>query len=397
MLTTCYPLSDGDISCVFVHRLSKALAKEAIQVSVVAPGAPDTVGHEIMDRVEVYRFTYMWPRRWQKLAYGWGIPENLRHNKLLFLVIPFFLIAFLLCAFRRCRSADVIHAHWIPSGLVGLVVGKLLRKPVVVTVHGSDARLLPSVISRWVLRHVGEVHVVSVEMQELVRSLGREGCLVPVLIDEEVFNPEADPTPVLEEFDLSGPVVTFVGRLYDFRNPLALVRAMPFVLTKRPEVRFLIIGNGPQAHEIEHVARHLGVRDRLIVTGPRNDVYRFLKASSIFVALSPIDNVWTCAIAEAMLVGVPCIMTDAGFTGSFFTHEKNCYLVPVDDEQALAGAVLTLLDDSALSARLVGGANAFLVEQERRTESVLTNTITMYRRVLGERSVEEPWKHVHRS
>ena len=383
-LTTCYPLSDGDTTCVFVHRLSKALAKETARVSVVAPGAPSAVGHEIMDGVGVYRFTYMWPRRWQKLAYGWGIPENLRHNRLLFLVIPFFLLAFLFHALWRCRSADVIHAHWIPSGLVGLMVGKLLGKPVVVTVHGSDARQLPSVISRWVLRRASEVQVVSVEMQELVRSLGREGCLIPVLIDEEIFSPEVDPTPVLKEFDLSGPVVTFVGRLYDFRNPLALVRAMPFVLTKRPEARFLIIGDGPQAHEIELVARHLGVRERLIMTGTRDDVYRFLKASSIFVALSSIDNVWTCAIAEAMLVGVPCIMTDAGFTGSFFTHEKNCYLVPVDDDRALAGAILALLDDPALCEHLVVGANSLLVEKERRAALVLQNTLAIYHEMIEE-------------
>ena len=346
MLTTCYPLEPHDVTCIFVHRLAKILVKEGEQVSLLAPGAPKAATHENLDGVDVHRFTYMWPRSWQKLAYRWGIPENLRSNKLLFLLIPPFFLCFILQTIRLCRSADIIHAHWLPAGLAAIVAGKLLGKPTVVTIHGSDARLLPTRLSRWILRHIDQVQVVSVEMEETVRKLGREGRLIPVLIDEEIFNPNADPAPVLQEFDLrSSPVVTFVARLNDFRNPLALVRAMPFVLEQRPDVRFLIIGDGPLSDETKCLADRLGVRDELIMPGVRNDVYRFLKASSVFVALSPVDNVWTCAIAEAMLVGVPCIMTAAGFTSSFFTHKQNCYLVTVDDDWALACAILTLLDD----------------------------------------------------
>jgi glycosyltransferase involved in cell wall biosynthesis len=384
MLTSCYPLRREDVSCVFVHRLSKALVQEGVEVSVVAPGSPDAAGHELMDGVEIHRFTYLWPRRWQKLTYGWGIPENLRANRLLYLAIPFFLFFFLVEAIRRCRCADVIHAHWIPSGWIGLIAGRLFGRPVVLTIHGSDARLLPAAVSRWVLRNVAEVNVVSVEMQEIVRSLGRDGVLIPVLIDEELFNPEADPTPVLQAFDLDGPVVTFVARLNEFRNPLGLVRAMPFVLAESPETRFLIIGDGPQYGEVIHLAERLGVRERLTMTGAREDVYRFLGASSVFVALSPIDNVWTCAIAEAMLVGVPSILSDAGFTGSFFTHGQNCYLVPVDDDQALASAILTLLNDESLRERLIAGANDLLVEKGRRSATVLQSTMEVYRRVIEE-------------
>lgn len=383
MLTTCYPLAQGDITCGFVHRLAKALVKAGEEVAVLAPGAPNAKAHEHMDGVEVYRFSYVWPRSWQQLAYRWGIPENLRGNKLLVCLIPPFFLCFALHAIRLCRSADIIHGHWLPAGLLALMVGKLLGKPTVLTVHGSDARLLPSFLSRWIVQNVGQVHVVSVEMQEIVRSLGREGRLIPVLVDEDTFNPEVDPTPVVEEFGLEGNIVTFVGRLNDFRNPLAVVRAMPYVLERRADVRFVIIGDGPLFHETTRLAERLGVRDHLIMTGARSDVHRFLKASSVFLALSRVDNVWTCAIAEAMLVGVPCIMTDAGFTGSFFTHGQNCYLAPVDDDQALAEAILTVLEDRALARRLVEGASQFLTEKERRDALVVRNMLSLYQAAMS--------------
>ncbi len=172
MLTTCYPLAQSDITCSFVHRLARALVKAGEEVTALAPGAPNAKAHEHMDGVEVYRFTYMWPRSWQQLAYRWGIPENIRNNRMLLGLIPSFFVCFMFRAIHLCRSADIIHAHWLPAGLVALVVGKLLGKPSVVTVHGSDARLLPSFLSRWIVQHVSQVHVVSVEMQEIVRSLG---------------------------------------------------------------------------------------------------------------------------------------------------------------------------------------------------------------------------------
>jgi len=386
MLTTCYPLAQADITCSFVHRLAKALVKAGEQVMVLAPGAPNAKAQECMDGVEVHRFTYVWPRSWQQLAYRWGIPENLKSNKLLYCLIPPFFLFFALQAIRLCRSADIIHAHWLPAGLVALIVGKLLGKPSVVTVHGSDARLLPSFVSRYIVRGIGQVHVVSIEMQEIIHALGREGHLIPILVDEDTFNPEVDPTPAIKEFGLKGDVVTFVGRLNEFRNPLALVRAMPYVLERHPDVYFVIIGDGPLAHEITELAERLGVRDHLVMTGARNDVHRFLKASSAFLALSQVDNVWTCAIAEAMLVGVPCIMTAAGFTGRFFTHGQNCYIVPVDDDQALAEAILTLLGDRSLARRLVEGANRLLIEKGRRDALVIKDMLTLYQAAMPKSS-----------
>ena len=391
MLTTCYPLGAGDVSCIFVHHLSKALVKRGVAVTVVAPAAPQAAGAEAIDGAEVRRFPYMWPRRWQKLAYRWGIPENLRHNRWLLLQLPFFLLSFLLHALVHGRAADILHAHWIPAGFIGVLAGKVLRKPVVLTVHGSDARLLPRPFCRWVLRHVSEVQVVSVEMQEVVRSLGREGRLIPMSVDEDLFNPRVDAAPVVEEFGLGpGPVVTFVARLYEFRDPLAFVRAMPLIAARRPDVRFVIVGEGPLKPEVERLAQALGVRERLVLAGERNDVHLFLKASSAFLALSPVDNVWTCAIAEAMLVGVPCIMTDSGHTGGFFTHGQNCYLVPPHDDQALADAVLSVLSDRELATRLVEGANRLLVEKERRAETVLKRTLDLYEQALAGQERRRP-------
>jgi glycosyltransferase involved in cell wall biosynthesis len=384
MLTTCYPLGSDDVSCTFLHHLGKALVQAGLQVSVVAPGAPNVPSHETRDGVAVSRFTYLWPRRWQGVAYRWGIPQNLRRNRWLALELQAFFLAFLFTALRACRSADVIHCHWIPTAWVGVIVGRLLRKPVVLTVMGSDAWLLPGAVARWVLPHVAEVHVISTELRETVRALGREGVLIPLVSDEDVFNPQADASPIRAEFGLGDdPAVCFVARLAAVKDPLTLVRAMPAVLARRPDVRFLLVGDGPLKAEVEALATALGCRDRLVVAGARADVYRFLKASFAFVALSPVENVWSCTIAEAMLVGVPCILTASGHTPRFFTDGGNCRIISVGDTAALAEAILDLLDEPDLARCLVAGASDLLLRERRRTAQVQADMIALYQRVLA--------------
>jgi glycosyltransferase involved in cell wall biosynthesis len=389
MLTTCYPLGRDDVSCTFVHHLSKALAQAGLQVSVVAPGAPNVPSRETWGGVAVSRFTYMWPRRWQGVAYRWGIPQNLRRNRWLALELPIFFLTFLFAAFRACRSADVIHCHWIPTAWVGVIVGWLLRKPVVLTVMGSDAWLLPGAVARWVSPHVSAVHVISTELRETVRALGHEGVLIPLPSDEDVFNPQADAAPIRAEFGLGDdPAVCFIARLAAVKDPLTFVRAMPAVLARRPDVRFLLVGDGPLKAEVEALAGSLGCRDHLVVAGARPDVYRFLKASFAFVALSPVENVWSCTIAEAMLVGVPCILTASGHTPRFFADGGNCRIIPVGDADALAEAILDLLADPDLARRLAAGADELLRRERRRTALVQADMMALYDRAIGRRSSE---------
>ena len=79
MLTTSFPKYEGDIAGKFIFELAKELSKNNT-ISIVAPMDSNSSKYELMGNIKVHRFSYMLPKRWQKIAYREGIIPNLKNN-----------------------------------------------------------------------------------------------------------------------------------------------------------------------------------------------------------------------------------------------------------------------------------------------------------------------------
>ena len=136
------------------------------------------------------------------IAYGHGIAGNLRRRPWLALLLPLFLLSFARAARRAARDADLVHAHWLPSGLVALATGK----PFVIQLWGTDVELARRApwLFRPIVRRARLTFGASEYLAEAARSLGaHDARVIPsaVAIPESVGEPD-DP-----------PHVLFVGRL----------------------------------------------------------------------------------------------------------------------------------------------------------------------------------------
>jgi glycosyltransferase involved in cell wall biosynthesis len=180
VLTTSYPRHDGDVAGTFVAALVGAARAEGVEVGVVSPATFPHLG----------------------IAYGHGVAGNLRRRPWLVLALPLFLALFARAARRAARDADLVHAHWLPSGLVALATGK----PFVLQLWGTDvelARRAPWAF-RWLVRRARTVVVASDYLAGAAGELGaRDVRVVPV--------PVAAPAEVGEPAE--PPHVLFVGRL----------------------------------------------------------------------------------------------------------------------------------------------------------------------------------------
>ena len=96
ILTTSFPRFPGDYASVFVYDLAAELVAAGMEVCVIAPIEAGSLYHEVIRGVEVHRFAYFWPVRWQRIAYLGGIPDNLRRYRAAWLQLPFFLLSFFL-------------------------------------------------------------------------------------------------------------------------------------------------------------------------------------------------------------------------------------------------------------------------------------------------------------
>ncbi len=385
MLSTSFPKNESDTSGKFVYDLARLLVTHQVCVVVVSPQDAQSIPRTMIKGVHICRFAYWWPRKWQTVIRGEeDLLDMLRSTWLAKVQLPIFLLVFMLQSIRISRQADIIHAHWSPTALIGWLAARLWNKPLVLTVHGSDLRLFPDWFSKFILNCVDAVIAPSAEMLNRVRQLGRaDGHLIALPIDETRFCSDVDVRAVQTELglDLSKPVVTFIARLHPFKDPLTLIKAIPLVL-QHQDVSFLIVGDGPLRNRVQDAIQTLQVADHTYVLGSRQDVHKILKLSTLFIALSPVENVWSMTITEAMFMNIPCIMTRAGKTEFVFTHLRNAYLIEPENSQALADAIMNLLADAPLREKLVQGAHKLLAQYHRDSSSIVNQMIAVYRSVL---------------
>src|SRR5713101_1276236 len=115
VLSTSYPRDDSDIAGVFLRDAVEDLRARGVDVEVVSPASFRHFG----------------------IAYGAGIVGNLRRSPAKGLLLPAFLASYARAARLAAANADLVHAHWLPSGLPARATGK----PYLLTMHGTDAEL----------------------------------------------------------------------------------------------------------------------------------------------------------------------------------------------------------------------------------------------------------------
>jgi glycosyltransferase involved in cell wall biosynthesis len=266
------------------------------------------------------------------IAYGHGIAGNLRRRPWLALLLPAFLVSYARAARRAARDADLVHAHWLPSGLAALAAGK----PFLVQLWGTDVELARRApwLFRPILRRARAVVVASEFLAGAARELGaREVTVVPspVRVPEAVGEP-AEP-----------PHVLFVGRLSPEKGIhefLAATEGLPRV----------IVGAGPV-----HVPEAVGFV-------PRGRLGPYYERAAVVCVPSRREGYGVVA-REAMAYGRPVVATNVGGLHDAVTDGETGLLVPPRDSDALRTALERLLGDDALRRDL--GASARAVASSR--------------------------------
>lgn len=385
VLTTNFPRQRrGDVTGNFVVDPILALADDVEHV-VLAPldAGSATRREQLAEGVAVRRFGYWWPRSAQRLAYGHGIPTNLASSRLARLQLAPFLAVFATRALAAARDVDVVHAHWLPTVLAALPARLVLRRPLLVTLHGTDVNRFPRPFVRWALRRCDVVVSSHDDLLERVHALA------PSVRRERIRHlVEPQPTDgaamarIRSELG-PGPVVIFVGRLSPERDPLTFVRSVPYVLERVPDARFAVVGDGVLRHAVLDEIRRLGVGEHVRVFGHRPDVWNFLALADVFAALSPLTNAWVTALVEAMRASVPAVVTDSGSTPAALTDGEDVLLVPVADPQRLGQALARVLLDPGLARRLAEGARRRLARAGFEPAEVRGRLLMLYRELAG--------------
>ena len=382
-VTTSFPRFCGDCAGNFVFRFAKYLVSDGVQVTVLAPGAPGYPTADALEGVQIYRFPYFYPAKLQRLAYAEGMLANFRRMWLAQVQVPLLFFAMVWAIVRHQERFDLIHCHWLPTAVAALIARLFSRtKPaIVLTNWGSDTRLLPAWLTRWTVARVEGCISTAVETDEHLYATGRtEFRRIMAPVDEERFRRTAVAADVRHELgiDENIPVIPFVGRLDPFKDPLTFIRAC--ALLRQQDVVFiaLIAGDGNLMPACQQEIQRYRLYDCVILLGMRSDPERLFRIATATVHISPVENTWANAIAEAMFMEVPVVLSNAGYTQCLFTHEKDCLIVPAQHPAALAGALRRLIGDGALRTRLTRGAGELLRHYKKDQASIVREVRAYY-------------------
>ena len=163
--------------------------------------------------------------------------------------------------------------------------------------------------------------------------------------------------------------IVTTGRLNKQKNHPLLIRAFKRIAEEFPEYKLIIYGEGPERQNDEALISELGLQERVLLPGAINDVPAKIYKSSLYVLSSDFEGMPN-ALMEAMALGLPCISTDCPCGGprELTTDGKDCLLVPVGDENALANAMRNVLSNKMFAIEL--GKNAMNIRERLSLDKI---------------------------
>jgi glycosyltransferase involved in cell wall biosynthesis len=352
----------ADVRVLVLHRplppMSAVRSADASR-AVAVVGQPRTAQIDGLN-VEYVRYLSP-PRPWSYPHWGaWAAPLLGRAMRRLHREFPF----------------DLVHAHYaVPAG--DAVRRTARTAPLVVSVHGHDVQgaRAPGPAVATTLQHARLVLANSAGTARRCTALGARASSVVHLGADVPPARTAPPEP---------PVLVTVGHLAARKRHADVISALALLRDRQPQLRYVIVGHGPERRRLGELAATLGVADRVEFRGqlPNEEATDVARAGTMFV-LPSVDEAFGVAYIEAMAGGVPAL----GCEGEDGPEEiaaagGGIVLVPARDVRALAQRIDALISNPPTLIAL-GDAARETVEREFTWQRCGAQTVAAYERVLG--------------
>ncbi len=333
-------------------QLGRGLVQRGYPITVVTQRLPGMAACEDISGIQVHRVLS---------GRGRGI------------VYAFTYLASLLMALARLhRQYRVLHAnHLYLEAMGAALVGRLSKVPALAVnacggVFGDFARLRKTrmILALPLLRRLDRVVALSREIQDELTAHGfTPGQIVqiPMGVDVDRFVPAVEPGAARDQAGLGPETVLYVGRLDPQKGLEDALAAWAQVTARRPAAQLVLVGDGPSRCTLEAQARALSLEGRVRFLGLRRDPEILLQGSQVFLFPSRSEGMPN-ALLEAMATGLPCVATRIGGNSDLVQHGVTGLLTPPGDAEALADALLALLEDRALRKRLGASARSAVIE-----------------------------------
>jgi len=272
-----------------------------------------------------------------------------------------------LVALARRRKARILHVHGYAAADFGRVAARLAGARLVLHEHFADPAMpgYQGLADRLLAPLTDRAIAVSASTRDfLVKERHVPADKVRLIWNgaplDEFAPPGAEVAAATRQalgLPPTAPVVGTIARLNEQKGHRTLLDAAPRVLAARPDARFLVVGDGDQMEPLQAQAQALGIGARVVFAGHRTDVPALLGAIDVFCISSNYEGT-PLTLFEAMAAGRAIVSTAVDGCREVLAEGESGLLVPPRDPEALAGALLRVIQDASLRQRLAAGARA---------------------------------------
>ncbi len=260
-------------------------------------------------------------------------------------------------------------------------VAWIRRKPVVINYRGGEAEKFFNQSFFWIrpsLRRTTAILVPSGFLQAIFKKFGFDAVIVPNIINLDRFSRQAR---VIKVWKKREPHIIVTRNLEPIYDITSAIYAFSHIRVNIPAARLTVAGSGPERSMLECLVTDLGLKGSVRFTGRLDNemISMLYQEADVMINPSLVDNM-PISILEALASGVPVVSTDVGGIPFLVTHERNALLVPPARPDAMAEAVLRVLNDPILASRLVD--EGLKLAQEYTWPNVRERLLTVYRQIL---------------
>lgn len=311
-------------------------------------------------------------------------------------IVP--LIPSLLSTLMKMRF-DIIHGHdfYAVSSLYGAIASRARRIPFILTQHNDQ---LPAKVAnallylfdgytlgRYVFYQARKIVALNTAIKTHLVEIGADESkieIIPNAVNTRLFSPTR--MNLLEsKWDISRPVILFVGRLVEDKGARYLLTAFSKVVGEIPDSKLVIVGKGPQEKELKELQENLGLAHVFFLGAVETKFMPHIYAGCDVLVLPSIHEPFGNVVIEAMATGRPVIGSCVGGMKDTIVHGVTGYHVQPGNSNQLSMYLVKLLEDKSLRKSLGENARKMALNNYS-TELQLQKIEKIYRRCL----VEEP-------
>jgi phosphatidylinositol alpha-mannosyltransferase len=253
---------------------------------------------------------------------------------------------------------DVLHLHEPNAPSLSVLALMVAEGPIVATFHTSTTKSLAlsffqGILRPWNEKIVGRIAVSDLARRWQIEALGSDAVQIPNGVDVDSFAS----APLLPGYPRPGKTVLFLGRFDEPRKGMeVLLGALPAVAQRFPDVEVLVVGRGDE-EDLREEAGELAVHLRFLGQVENAEKASALRSADVYCAPNTGGESFGIVLVEAMAAGTPVVASNLDAFRRVLEDGNAGCLVPVEDSEALADALIAVLGDDELRTRCVDAAS----------------------------------------